>query len=96
MSEKMIFCLGEGANKSKGEGYQKSYCVFNKDVPESRYEEVLEIAKAIFKDINIEILDWGKLWPQVTPENKKKLQELPEFDAEIFKGITGIDVSNNS
>ena len=37
MSEKMIFCLGEGKWESKGIGYQKNLMIFNKPVSEELY-----------------------------------------------------------
>jgi hypothetical protein len=40
MSEKMIFCLGDGRWESTGEGYQKNLRIFNKGVTEEVYEKV--------------------------------------------------------
>jgi hypothetical protein len=37
MSEKMIFCLGDGKYESKGEGYQKNNRIFNKEVTIEEY-----------------------------------------------------------
>jgi len=39
MSEKMIFCLGEGRWESKGIGYQKNLMIFNKPVSEEIYNK---------------------------------------------------------
>ena len=39
---------------------------------------------------------WGVFWRKTTEENKKKVLSLPNFDASIFKEITGIDVNQNS
>ena len=36
----MIFCLGEGKYKSKGEGYQKNYRIFNKEVSKEVFDKV--------------------------------------------------------
>ena len=36
----MLFCLGDGQYESKGEGFQKSYRVFNKDVEKKEWEEI--------------------------------------------------------
>ena len=41
MSEKMLFCLGEGKYVNQGEGYQKNYRVFNTDVSIDDYNEVI-------------------------------------------------------
>ena len=39
MSEKMIFCIGEGKYESKGIGYQKNLMMFNKPVSEEQYKQ---------------------------------------------------------
>ena len=121
MSEKMIFCLGDGRWESKGEGYQKNLRVFNQDVSETRYDEV----KKILTDNQIKITltkwtdykelekseqtatakqlggllktfsyedAWLNFWNEATREQKNCILDLPEFDADIFKKITGIDV----
>ena len=121
MSEKMIFCLGDGRWESKGEGYQKHLRVFNQDVSETRYDEV----KKILTDNQIKITltkwtdykelekseqtatakqlggllktfsyedAWLNFWNEATREQKNCILDLPEFDADIFKEITGIDV----
>lgn len=36
----MIFCLGEGKYESKGEGYQKNYRIFNKEVSKEVFDEI--------------------------------------------------------
>ena len=121
MSEKMIFCLGDGRWESKGEGYQKNLRVFNQDVSETRYDEVKEIltdnqikitltkwtdykelekseqtatAKqlgGLLKTFSYEDA-WLNFWNEATREQKNCILDLPEFDADIFKEITGIDV----
>ncbi len=35
---------------------------------------------------------WANFWGKTSEENKAKFLRLPNFDAEIFKDITGIDV----
>ena len=42
MSENMLFCLGDGKFENSGEGYQKNYRIFNKDVSKEVYEKVME------------------------------------------------------
>ena len=39
MSEKMIFCSGDGRLISKGEGYQKHLRIFNQDVTEEEFSK---------------------------------------------------------
>lgn len=34
---------------------------------------------------------WRNLWNNLTPSQRKLFAELPNFDAEVFKDITGID-----
>jgi hypothetical protein len=43
MSERMIFCLGKGKYESVGEGYQKNYRIFNKDVSKEVFDKVYSI-----------------------------------------------------
>ena len=38
---------------------------------------------------------WANFWKDTDEENRKKFLALPNFDAQVFKGITGIDVSGN-
>ena len=38
---------------------------------------------------------WAVFWRKTSDENKKKVLALPNFDAGIFKEITGIDVTNS-
>jgi hypothetical protein len=39
---------------------------------------------------------WLDFWNKTDEENKKTFLNLPNFDAEIFKEITGIDVNKNN
>ena len=39
---------------------------------------------------------WSVFWRNTPESNKKKILALPNFDAAIFKEITGIDVEVNS
>lgn len=34
----------------------------------------------------------AKWWSQMTEENKRIIQSMPNFDAKIFKDITGIEI----
>ena len=38
---------------------------------------------------------WANFWKDTDEDNRKKFLALPNFDSEIFKDITGIDVSGN-
>ena len=35
---------------------------------------------------------WANFWKDTGKENRQKFLDLPNFDAEVFKAITGIDV----
>ena len=35
---------------------------------------------------------WSNFWKDTDEENRKKFLALPNFDAKVFKEITGIDV----
>ena len=56
MSENMLFCLGDGQYESTGDGYQKNYRIFNREVSKEVFEKAnnaptfeLPIAKWIDK-----------------------------------------------
>ena len=36
---------------------------------------------------------WAIWWEEADKEDKNAILNIPQFDAEIFKGITGIDVN---
>lgn len=46
MSERMIFCLGEGRYESKWAGYQKNLQIFNTPVTEDVYSKTLSLLNA--------------------------------------------------
>ena len=50
----MLFCLGTDKYVSSGEGYQKSYRVFNKDVEKSEWEKV----KSSMPKIELPLTHW--------------------------------------
>lgn len=35
---------------------------------------------------------WKEWWNKASQEDKNKILDIPQFDEEIFKGITGLDV----
>jgi hypothetical protein len=89
----MIFCLGGGRYENKGEGYQKNYRIFNKDVSEEVFEKAynsqpefkLEVNKYGYKQA------WQEAWKTASKEFKQWIKDLPNYDPEIFTKITGID-----
>jgi hypothetical protein len=38
---------------------------------------------------------WENYWRETSQEDRERVQNLPNFDAEIFKEITGIDVKQS-
>ena len=111
----MIFCLGTDKYESSGEGYQKSYRVFNKQVDKDEWQKIKDNLPEInfplthwieekemstYKDKEIggylKTLDyeeaWTKWWEGASKEDKNKITSIKYFDAEIFKGITGIEI----
>ena len=54
MSEKMIFCLGDGNYESKGEGYQKNNRIFNVDVTPDEFDT----AKNAMPNFKLPIAKW--------------------------------------
>ena len=102
MSEYMIFCLGEGRYASKGEGYQKNYRVFNKDVSEKEYEKIRDSL-----DIKLKLTEWNEdtksldvysyedawknWWDNASKKDKESITKLKQFDQKIFTEITGIE-----
>ena len=38
---------------------------------------------------------WAIFWRRTTEENRQKFLDMPNFDAEIFKEITGIDIEES-
>ena len=54
MSERMLFCLGDGKYESKGTGYQKNNCIFNVQVTPDEWNK----AKKSLPEIKIAITKW--------------------------------------
>lgn len=121
MSEKMIFCLGEGRSVSQGDGYQKNLMVFNKKVTEEEFNKIssslsdIKISlthwvkkedmtdqekknNSIWKEIGgyLKVVSyedaWANFWKTATDKQKQAILDIPQFDAVIFKAITGIDI----
>jgi len=66
MSERMIFCLGDGRWESKGDGYQKNNMIFNKQVTEKEWDEI----RYSLPTIKLPVLKWiGE--KEMTDDEKK-------------------------
>ena len=84
MTEYNLFCYSENYN-DENSFQQKRYRVFNKEVGETRYNEILNKVKEILKDLKLELHNnsWSEEWKKVTKEQWKQLLEIPE--AKDFK-----------
>lgn len=76
MSERMLFCLGEGRLNSKGAGYQKNNQIFNTQVTESEWNE----ARNSLPEIKIAITKWV---------DKKDMTKDEKNDNPIYKETGG-------
>ena len=56
MSEKMIFCLGEGKYESQGAGYQKNLQIFNTPITEDEYNKIK--SELNVKNFKLPITKW--------------------------------------
>jgi len=123
MSEKMIFCLGEGRWESKGIGYQQNLMIFNQKVSQEVYNNTKKLLDA--KDIKLPIAKWveykdlskddqtstakqmggllktlsykdawKEMWNGFSADDRNFFKALPNFNSEIFEGITGIKVED--
>jgi hypothetical protein len=54
MSERMLFCLGDGKYEKQGEGYQKNNRVFNVQVTEIEFNKI----KSNVPDIKLPVTKW--------------------------------------
>jgi len=91
MSERMIFCVGEGRLESKGTGYQKNNMAWNKPVTNDRYEEILKEVREILPAFKLDAREnWTDEWKKVTAGQWAKLSKIPEFDIDITILITGL------
>lgn len=93
MSERMLFCLGGGKYQSEGAGYQKNNQIFNTQVTLEEWNKAVNS----LPDIKLDLEDgyekgWSKWWSEASKKDRDKILNLPHFNKDIFKGITGIDV----
>lgn len=70
--------------------YRKSgsYKLFNKRVTKERISNVLWDLRRF----ETQIESWHKSWYEMPDELKKYIKSLPEYDAKIFKKITGVEL----
>jgi len=102
MSEYMIFCLGDGRTELKGEGYQKNHRIFNKDVSENEYKKVIDsidieikLTEWITQDgVYLKVYNYEEAWKnwlkESTQEQRQSILNIPQFNEDIFKEITGL------
>ena len=93
----MIFCLGNEKDRRKSEGYQKNYRIFNKDVSSTDYVKVLHSLSSIIicnraPEASSYEDAWAMFWDTASQKQKDTILNIPQFDKDIFKGITGIDI----
>ena len=92
MSERMVFCKGEGKYERQGIGYQKNNIAFNKQVTEERFIEIKNLLKNdILEDLKLDLKEnnWEDEWKKVTNEQWKRILEIPEADKEVIESIIG-------
>ena len=125
MSERMLFCLGEGKYETKGAGYQKNNQIFNTQVTPEEWDKAQsslpEIKIGLTKWVDKKDMSddekknksgwettggylkrysyeeaWATWWSEASKKDKDSILNLPHFNREIFKGITGIEISESS
>jgi hypothetical protein len=77
MSEKMIFCLGEGRYESKGAGYHKNLQIFNQSVTEEVYDKTKSALN--IKNFKLPITKWIKK-EDMTDDEKDNHSSYKETD----------------
>lgn len=76
MSERMLFCLGEGRYESQGNGYQKNNQIFNTQVTEKEWNE----AKSSLPEIELQITKWV---------DKEDMTKEEKSNSTVWKEIGG-------
>jgi len=76
MSERMLFCLGDGKYESKGEGYQKNNRVFNVQVTEDEFDTI----KLNIPTIKLPVTRWIE---------EKEMTDEEKEENENYKTIGG-------
>ena len=89
LSERMIFCLGEGKYESKGEGYQKNNRIFNVEVSKDDWDK----ARASLPELKIAVTKWIDKADMTDKEKKDHLvyKEIGGFLKRFeYKGAWGL------
>jgi hypothetical protein len=90
-----LFCYSENYN-DENSFQQKRYRAFNKEVGETRYNEIVKEVKEILKDLKLELNKntWSDEWKKVTQEQWKQLLEIPEAKdfKKGFEYISGVKI----
>ena len=103
----MLFCLGSDKYDSEGEGYQKNYRVFNKDVSNDEYSKIKDSLNIDLKltewndckkslDVYSYEDAWKNWWECASDKQKATITDIKYFDKDIFESITGIDVKQST
>ena len=96
MTERNIFCYAE--EEGDKNSLQKSrYRIFNAQITKEEYDniQVPKITLDFDKDEPYETrykTAFKKAWAELDEDGKKQFTDLPHFDPDIFKKITGVNV----
>jgi hypothetical protein len=91
MTEHNIFCWAKDCNDSDS-FQQKRYRVFNKEVGEKRYYEIVDLIKSdILKGLKLELdkESWSDEWKKVSKEQWRRILAIPESDKTIIENVIG-------
>ena len=69
--------------------------VFNQPVNMTRDEFLTLLGVKIIKELSV-TKNAQKCYDALSPQNKQAIKDIPNFNAEIFKQITGIDVESSN
>ena len=76
MSEKMLFCLGDGKYQTSGNGYQKNNMIFNIKVSSDEFNKI----KSSIPNIKLPITKWI---------NEKDMTDKEKREVSVWKEIGG-------
>jgi hypothetical protein len=91
-----MFCVAKEYNDDNS-FQQKRYRIFNKQLTEKEYRAIIipEIKLEFDKDLSYSERyqsSWKMARSKLSNKEKQQFLDLPHFNKEIFKDITGIDV----
>ncbi len=97
MTECNYFCWSEKYN-DENSFQQSRYRIFNTQVTKEEYDKVKKIYHKLKfnSNDNYEVIfanAFKKMWDKLTKEERQEYLDIPHFNAEGFKFITGIDVA---